>query len=550
MRIAIVHYHLRPGGVTRVIETATRALAAAGLAPVVLVGEEPPPAWALATGGPGILPEANLQDVRPANSNPVPVQVVAGLAYRREAGSLSAPELARALRAAAVTALGAPPDIWHFHNHALGKNVLLADVVALLAEAGERLVLQLHDLAEDGRPANYALIANSRCLYPVGPGIRYAFVNSRDLTRFRQCGLPAEHAALLPNAVCETQAGGTANRSLTDDVAQAMAAGRLPAPPWPGHSARGHHWNPADAGKMEIANTLVLYPVRGIRRKNLGEVLLLAALAPPGVRFAVTGAPTEPQWRGIHEAWRDFAREHGLPVEFAVVDRLAPVAGAATSLAAWLEQATHLLTTSVAEGFGFAFLDAVALGKPLLGRNLPHLTADHAAQGLRYGSLYDRVLVPAEVIGLAALEAALRESLTATYRGYGREVSAAEVARARAAIVGDGWVDFGNLPEALQRVIVVKLLAAPGAFDLWLDLAGERVVAAAWLADRLGRFHSVGGGKSAGLEPWSAANNQARLLTLYDALARQPAAPVRYLDPSRMSDLCLTPETFHFLRGR
>jgi glycosyltransferase involved in cell wall biosynthesis len=471
--------------VTRVIETATRALAAAGLAPVVLVGEEPPPG-----AGP-------------------PVRVVAGLGYRREAGALSAAELAGALRDAAVAALGAPPDIWHFHNHALGKNVLLADVVALLAEAGERLVLQLHDLAEDGRPANYALIANSRCLYPVGPAIRYAFVNSRDLARFRQCGLPAENAIFLPNAVTATRSGPTGTTG----------------PP------------------------LVLYPVRGIRRKNLGEVVLLAALAPAGVRFAVTGAPTEPQWRGIHEAWRDFAREHGLPVEFAVVDRLVPVAGAATSFAAWLEQATHLLTTSVAEGFGFAFLDAVALGKPLLGRNLPHLTADHAAQGLRYGSLYDRVLVPVEVIGLAALEAALRESLTATYRGYGREVSAAEVARARTAIVGDGWVDFGNLPETLQRVIVIKLLADPGAFELWLDLAGERVAPAAWLADRLGRFHSGGGGKSAGLEPWSAANNQARLLTVYDTLSRQPAAPVRYLDPSRMLDLCLTPETFHFLRG-
>ena len=485
MRIAIVHYHLRPGGVTRVIETAARTLAAAGLAPVVLVGEEPP-----LGAGP-------------------PVRVVAGLGYRREAGALSAAELTTGLQDAATAALGAPPDIWHFHNHALGKNVLLADVVALLAEAGERLVLQFHDLAEDGRPANYALIANCRHLYPVAPAIRYAFVNSRELDRFRQCGLPAENATILPNAVTGTRSGPT---------------GRT-------------------------GPSLVLYPVRGIRRKNLGEVVLLAALAPVGVRFAVTGAPAEPHWHGIHEAWQEFAREHGLPVEFAVVDRLAPVAGAATSLEAWLDQATHLLTTSVAEGFGFAFLDAVALGKPLLGRNLPHLTADHAAQGLRYRSLYDRLLVPVELIGLATLEAVLREALTATYRGYGREVSEAELARARAAIVGDGWLDFGNLPEAMQREVIVKLLADPGAFECWLELAGERMAATAWLADRLGPCQSAGGGESAALEPWLAANNQARLLTLYGTLSRQPPAPVRFLDPSRLLNLCLTSETFHFLRG-
>ena len=54
---------------------------------------------------------------------------------------------------------------------------------------------------------------------------------------------------------------------------------------------------------------LLLYPVRGIRRKNLGEFLLLTALAPEGTRFAVTRAPLNPAAKPVHDDWRRFARE-------------------------------------------------------------------------------------------------------------------------------------------------------------------------------------------------------------------------------------------------
>lgn len=479
MRVAIVHYHLRPGGVTRVVATAARVLQAAGVAVAVVVGEAPLAEFC------------------------APVRVVKGLGYCRDDAGLTAAELVEALRGAATAALGGPPDLWHFHNHALGKNVLLAAVVAWLAEAGERLVLQLHDLVEDGRAANYALIASCRKLYPVGPGIRYVFLNSRDLERFRHSGLPETAAVLLPNAV-----GGM---RCTDE------------------SAKGS-W--------------VVYPVRGIRRKNLGEMLLLAALAPTGVRFAVTAAPVAAEGLRIHDAWQEMAREHRLPVEFAVVDRLAPAAGAAATLEAWLAHASQVLTTSVAEGFGFAFLDAVALGKPLVGRKLPHLAADWAAAGLRLGGLYDRILVPAAAVPVAAVEEALRESLVAMYQGYGCKISAAAVAQAQAALSADGWLDFGNLPEECQREIIVRWLAEPGTFELWIETAGKRVAAAAWLAEQL-QCDSV---PAADLTPWSETTYQRRLLAVYAGVLANEGAGVNYLNAARLLEVCLTPAAFHFLR--
>ena len=43
MRVAIVHHHLRPGGVTRVIENAVSSLEAKGHEVIVLVGRACPP---------------------------------------------------------------------------------------------------------------------------------------------------------------------------------------------------------------------------------------------------------------------------------------------------------------------------------------------------------------------------------------------------------------------------------------------------------------------------------------------------------------------------
>jgi hypothetical protein len=396
MRVAIVHYHLRPGGVSRVIETAARLLAAAGVEVAVLVGEEAP---------------GNL-----------PVQVVEGLGYAGDASDLTAAELVARLRAAAAAALGGPPDLWHFHNHALGKNRVLADAVAELAEAGERLVLQLHDLVEDGRSGNYARLEGCQRLYPVGPRVCYLFVNSREMRRFDQGGLPVESRRLLPNAVV---------RKL----------------------------HPPEVEDRKMADRWVVYPVRGIRRKNLGELVLLAALAPAGVKFAVTAAPVAADALEIHDAWRAFAAEMKLPFEFGVVGRLAPVEGADSSLESWLANASHWVTTSVAEGFGF----------------------------VRLNGLYDRMLVPTSAVDGARLEVALRAEMTSAYRSYGRDVCEADLARVRAAIFGDGWLDFGNLPEDLQRDVIARWLAEPGGFEIWVEIDGARAAASTWLASTLAR---------------------------------------------------------------
>jgi FMN phosphatase YigB (HAD superfamily)/glycosyltransferase involved in cell wall biosynthesis len=484
MKVAIVHYHLGPGGVTRVIEAASQALATAGIRHVILTGDS---------------------DVAPPEKS-LPVRQTEGLGYLTSPGEHTAESLAESLRAAATEILGGPPDLWHFHNHSLGKNCLVPHVVARLAREDERIVLQIHDLAEQGRPANYQLVANCRTLYPFSPRIRYAFLNSRDRDIFTAAGLPPENATLLPNPV--------STAPLSD--------------------------SPADS-----PSPILFAPVRGIRRKNLGELVLLSALAPAGTRVAVSRAPRNREALPVHDTWRKFAGKHRLPIGFDVVDRFAPAAGAATGFESWLAHASHIVTTSVSEGFGLPFLEAAALGKPLIGRNLPHLTAEHARHGIRAGRLYDRLLVPVDWSDLPILRDHLTTDLERNYRDYSRPLSQETIDATLAALVRDGYLDFGNLPEPLQQGIIERLADPANRRILLVEIDGETQPAADWLASAIADRTPTA--TPAQLAPYSPGEYQKSLTTLYQDLANQPAGPVRQLSATEILTAHLGPGSFHFL---
>ena len=107
--------------------------------------------------------------------------VVEGLDYATPSEAVDPQILATRLKETAMATLGESPDLWHIHNHSLGKNPALTEAVAILAESGENMLLHPHDFAEDGRPANYRSLQEvySRA-YPTGRRIHYAALNQRD----------------------------------------------------------------------------------------------------------------------------------------------------------------------------------------------------------------------------------------------------------------------------------------------------------------------------------------------------------------------------------
>ena len=481
--VAIVHYHLNRGGVTRVIHTAAACLKAAGIPHVILSGEA---------------------DERDAS---LPVQVVEGLRYGTDPDGPSGLQLSQSLRAAAAAVLGPGPIVWHFHNHSLGRNRAIADAVAILAESGDAMVLQFHDFAEDGRPQNYPVIADTDTLYPHSPRIRLAFLNSRDLLHFLAAGLPAARSVLLPTAITPP-----------------AAVKPLETPP---------------------DSPLVLYPVRGIRRKNLGELFLLAALAPKGTRYALTLAPENPRWQSYYDEWTAFAQDSGLPVQLAVVGRLSPVPKASRSYASWLRHATHCITTSVAEGFGLGFLEPVMIGKPLLGRNLPTVTNDFSEAGIVPGRLYDRLLVPVAWVGKEALRQRLVRSLCTTLETYGQVMSNEHVERSFAAMLHRDYLDFGNLPEDLQRQVIHRILAGGEGDEVLVESRAETVPLRLWLRRTLKQTAPTA--QPPDLAAYSLEAYTARLTQVYASLAHvKPTAP-EYVAKHKVLARFLKPGSFHFL---
>ncbi|MEX0325084.1 MAG: hypothetical protein AB3N33_03235 [Puniceicoccaceae bacterium] len=407
MRLAIVHYHLRRGGVTRVIANALEALGDEGREAVVLSSTD--------------------------SEEPLPckVVVVPELAYCESASMEAVDGLYREMLKAAEDALGGTPDLWHIHNHGLGKNVNFPPVLKRLLDEGHRALLQIHDFSEDGRPGNYTrqlqpfadgiFDGYDQSLYPLAPQVAYAVLNGRDRSILERAGIPPARIHWLPNAVTVPE---------------------LEASP-----------RPSESGKP-----LILYPTRGIRRKNLGEVLLLSQLHPE-VRFGTTLAPKNPQWFKYYDGWTRLSRELGLGVEFGLGEQ------ADIRFGDLVASASAMLTTSVGEGFGLAYLEPWLFGKQLCGRDLPDITRDFRDNNIRLADLYEELPVPCSAFASDKLRERYTDSLASTYAAYGRSTGREFLEEAWEAVTSGGQIDFGRLDEVAQAEVIRYTADHPGCME-------------------------------------------------------------------------------------
>ena len=486
MRIAIVHYHLHTGGVTRIIEHSVSALQAKGIRVVVLSGEAP--------AG---------QDWKS------PTSVVSSLAYDTlDHSGVTPRQLAGELDAAAREALGGPPDLWHVHNHSLGKNLSLPGALHQLAESGQRLLLQIHDFPEDGRPANYRRMLDtigrgdpehlSTLLYPQAGQIHYAVLNSRDLDALREGGCPAACLHVLPNPI------------------------------WLGEPGEENH------PRKRTSGPFYLYPTRAIRRKNIGEFLLWSAVADTGTRFATTRGPLNPAERPAYERWRSFSAELGLPVQFGIGEEYA---GSFESL---LRSADSLVTTSVAEGFGLAFLEPWLIDRPVTGRNLPEITHEFEQAGVELNGLYDRVEIPVDWIGLPVLEKKVQAGLDRVLGAYGRKPVPEDAARTLGAWIRNARVDFGRLDEPLQEQLIRMARDSVGART---EIEPARLV----IPDA--GIRQIHRNRKAILDAYSLGGYGEKLTGIYHSMQNSPVEPPGALSGTAILDCFIAPERLHLLRS-
>lgn len=394
--------------------------------------------------------------------------------------------------------LGGPPNIWHLHNPTLGKNYAFPEFVYRIASSMTPLLLQTHDFAEDGRPKNYQKLAD--LTYPIAPQIAFATLNHRDANMLRQLGV--DNVSVLP-------------------------------PPVDTHSIQ----------RKPSATPLLLYPVRGIRRKNLGEASLIAAVS--HLPIAVTLPPRNPEWIPFHDRWRNLAHELRLNIEFSVTDRIAPNDDHDASYEAWLEHCTHILTTSIAEGFGLAFLEPITHQIPVIGRDLPEITQDFT--NIHQGNLYQNLLVPRSWVDARAVTEIIREQFVESHLNYNYPLTTSHRDQLWEHLNRfPNHFDFGELSEDAQEEIIRLIKTSPElGKNIVAQVGNTTIEFPTWLESVLN--HPCPSLTSA--EPWSSEKHAENLLDTYKhILNAEPKLP-EWLDNTALLPYFLKPNRFRILHS-
>ena len=479
MKIAIVHYHLQPGGVTRVIENTLQAWEENGteIEAVALSGRA--------------YPGDRLPDTR----------VVQGLDYTSPKDAVDPRVLTERLRASAKDALGQPPDLWHIHNHSLGKNPSLTAAVSLLAESGERILLHPHDFAEDGRPGNYLSLSEVyQRAYPTGHTIHYAALNQRDrgfLAHMLKDSSSRVH--LLANAV-------------------------PPSTPFSEFQ---------EEKILDLPENLLLYPVRAVRRKNLGELALLAS-SHQDFHFANSLGPTNPEFTPIFEDWKQFGKELELPLTYGLGEHTD------ASFPEMVGHAQSILSVSVAEGFGLGFLEPWTFGKGLCGRNLPDITSDFAELGVSLANLYDRLPIPLDCIpSVSQVRETIQSALAQFYLDYQEDLPEDGTEIAFQSMVENDCIDFGRLDERNQRGIIRSVAQSPELQQGIQKHSGLEVLSGE-IIDR---------NRQAVTEQFSLSSYAERTLNIYqELLATDNGTQCQFANGQLLLDQYLSPTRLNLLR--
>ncbi len=346
MKIAILHYHLNPGGVTRIIEMQLEALLAQReIAEIQVFSGDRNSSISMPPKVKFIYePMLNYLDCSKLNDNQI------DSCYNHMIDIF----LDRT----------SPDTIIHAHNMNLGKNPVLTAVLNDLV-SDRRIVNHIHDFAED-RPANmkaleYLIEKNfghtlSKMMYPVHENCHYAVLNSSYVERLKQLAIPAERISLLPNPVANVN-------SDTRDILQAKKRAQK---------------------ILNVKHGLpnYVYPVRGIRRKNLGEFILLASLFSNRANWITTLPPLNPVEKVEYDKWKEFCAEERIQLIFE--------AGEKCAFDEIMALADRCVTTSIREGFGMVFLESWMFGMPIVGRDLP-VSGDFRDAGIKFEGLYRKL---------------------------------------------------------------------------------------------------------------------------------------------------------------
>jgi hypothetical protein len=209
--------------------------------------------------------------------------------------------------------------------------------------------------------------------------------------------------------------------------------------------------SPALVRRPETVKSMVLYPIRAIRRKNIGEAVLLSLFLKPDQYLAITLPPNSPADISSCRDWKTFVREQDLKVWF---DQ-----GLSYEFEDLVWSAEFLITTSITEGFGFSFLEPWLFGKLLWGRKIADICRYLEMNGIHLDHLYSGIDVPVDWIGLSQFREKWSACVLNACALFDFSLEQTRIKRAFDCITKDGIIDFGLLDESSQKQAVARLLS-------------------------------------------------------------------------------------------
>lgn len=477
MKVAVVHYHLERGGVTRVIENTLSAFEQkeSSIEFVVLTGRK--------------YKGDKIKNVRNVD----------GLDYASPNDSVDPAKLKERMEEAALIALGEKPDIWHIHNHSLGKNPSLTKATSLIAETNSPVLLHPHDFAEDGRPTNFGALKDVYPkAYPTSSNIHYAVLNHRDFSFME---------GLLKNSASKVHLLANAIPPIQESTQTQSHSTKLP-------------------------DNLILYPVRAVRRKNLGELALISS-AYGDYFFANSLGPTNPDFTPTFNRWKQFCKSLKLPVTFGLGEEFDyPFEDIMNSV-------SGVITTSIAEGFGLGFLEPWTFNKFLCGRNISEITKDFSHMDIQLEHMYDRININLDLLpSNSSLQPKIKSVLTRFFADYGQDLPDHAESEAYNSIVKNGQLDFGRIDETMQEEIICSIIKSETALK---DIRDQ--VQINCTNDLL-----IPENKQAVREKFSLDSYTDKLKNIYFNLVNSPKSKIAFADGNLLLEFFLRPERLNLLR--
>jgi hypothetical protein len=339
-------------------------------------------------------------------SFPVDAAFIPGLGYDNSSQKKPPPhEVAESIISAIIAKFGSKCDVLHIHNPTLAKNADFLNILKELQIRNLNLFLQIHDFAEDGRPDVYFFDQYlSDCHYGV--------INSRDYDILLKSGLKKEGLHKISNMV---EPVSLENR-------------------------------------VDHTDNIVLYPVRAIRRKNIGEAILLSLFFKNHERLSITLPPNSPADFHSYKGWINFVKNKNLNVEFG--------SGLKNVFSKLILSCRFLITTSISEGFGFSFIEPWCAKKVIWGRKLPDICHDFENNGIQLDHLYSELLVLVEWIGKDNFYQKWKGCILTNCKLLNYDIDKSVIDKIFSQIIKNEKIDFSLLDESFQKTIISHIMSS------------------------------------------------------------------------------------------